>query len=469
MTQPFPSDDVFLKGWMAPSGLECDAPDLIVEGELPADLQGTYFRNGPDPLHPPRKGDRYHWFHGDGMIQRFHFGEGRVSWKNRWVRTRKYELERAAGESLFGVLGNPMTADPSVASEEYNTANTHIVWHHGKLLALMEGALAVEVDPGDLSTVQTIDFDGQISGPITAHPKFDPKTGEMVFFGYQALGPGSREIRYNVADRNGKLIRNEMLQAPFASMVHDFFVTDTHVVFPIFPLTFDIQRAIERGMPLAWEPDKGTHFGVMPRDGTAADVVWYEMEPRFMFHMMNAWNEGSTLQVDVTAANATQFAPMPDGNMASESDGIKPLFRRWSFDLDGGSNSVAETMLDDLPCEFPRTDDRFSTQPYRHGFAVGGRGRELMFNQLVHYDTAAGTSKTWSGGEHYLFGEAVVAPRAGAADEADGYMLMLAFNQQTQLSELMVFEALDIEQGPVAKAMLPIRIPAGFHGSWVGA
>ena len=159
MTQRFP-DNMFLTGWMAPSGIECDAPDLVVEGELPSDLQGVYFRNGPDPLHPPREGDEYHWFHGDGMIQRFEFAAGRVSWKNRWVRTRKYELERAAGESLFGVLGNPMTAAPAVAAEPYNTANTHIVYHGKRLLALMEGTIAVELEPQTLNTIGDFDFDG---------------------------------------------------------------------------------------------------------------------------------------------------------------------------------------------------------------------------------------------------------------------------------------------------------------------
>jgi carotenoid cleavage dioxygenase len=177
MTQPFP-DNVYLSGPMAPSGIECDAPDLVVEGELPADLRGVYFRNGPDPLYPPREGDEYHWFHGDGMIQRFEFADGRVSWKNRWVRTEKYALERAAGQSLFGVLGNPFTADPSVAEEHYNTANTHIVWHGHRLLALMEGTIAVELEPDSLTTVGNFDYDGQIDGPITAHPKFDHASGE---------------------------------------------------------------------------------------------------------------------------------------------------------------------------------------------------------------------------------------------------------------------------------------------------
>lgn len=468
MTQPF-QNDIFLSGWMGPSGVECDAPDLIIDGELPADLEGVYFRNGPDPLHPPRDGEQYHWFHGDGMLQRFEFSGGRLSWSNRWVRTRKYELERAAGKSLFGVLGNPLTADPAVANEEYNTANTSIVWHSNRLLALMEGTIAVEIDPNDLSTLGNFDFDGQISGPITAHPKFDPNTGEMVFFGYQALGPGSKEIRYNVADASGNLIRNEIIEAPFPAMVHDFVVTDTHVVFPILPLTFDLERAMQGKLPLAWEPDKGSHFGVMPRNGSAADVKWFNMEARFMFHMMNGWSDGNRIIMDATAANATQFAPMLDGRMASAKDGLEPLFRRWTIDLSDDSAAVSEDMLDDFPCEFPRTDDRYSTQAYRHGFAVGGHNRELAFDHLLHYDVANGTRQTWDGSGDYLLGEPVFAPRTGDQGEADGYLIMLAYNRRSHLSELKIFDALSVEKGPLATAHLPIRIPAGFHGSWVGA
>lgn len=467
MTKPFPHHP-FLSGASAPSGIECDAPDLIVEGELPADLQGVYFRNGPDPLYPPREGAEYHWFHGDGMIQRFEFSGGRVSWKNRWVRTEKYQLERAAGESLFGVLGNPMQADPSVASEHYNTANTHIVWHGNRLMALMEGTLAVEMDPVTLATVGNFNYDGKIDGPITAHPKFDHATGEMIFFGNQARGPFSPFVRLNIADRHGNLTRNEMIEAPFPSFVHDFFVTENHVVFPIYPLVFDLERAMGGGVPMAWEPDRGTHLGVMPRNGTAADVVWHNMDARWSFHMMNAWEEGDAILVDVCAANASAFAPKADGTMATAEEGLAPTLRRWRIDLGGSTGAVGEEELDDIACEFPRTDDRYMTRRHRHGFAVGGHGDQLAFRRLIHFDAATGQRKLW-GEDRYLLGEPVLAPRSAGADEADGYVITLAYDQSTRLTDLLIFDAADIEPGPVARVRMPLRIPAGFHGSWVGA
>jgi carotenoid cleavage dioxygenase-like enzyme len=455
---------------MAPFGTECDAPDLVVEGELPDDLAGTYYRNGPDPLHPPRAGDVYHWFDGDGMIQCFQIEDGRVSWRNRWVRSEKFKAELAAGESLFGVFNNPMTADPSVVGVEYNTANTHIIEHHGKLLALMEGALPTEIEHRSLNTLGTVNFDGQIDGPVTAHPKFDYDSGEMIFFGYSARGPGSTTLRYNVCDKDGKLTRNEFFEAPFPAMVHDFFVTETHAIFPIFPLTMSMERAMTGGPMLAWEPDKGTHFGVIPRNGSAEDVRWFNTDARFMFHMMNAWTDGSKLHADVTGSNATQFAPKVDGTMADVSDGTAPTFRRWTVDLADNTNSISEELLDDMACEFPRTDDRWGTKSYRHGYAVGTPSDKLgNFNHLIHYDTSTGQRKTYDFGDTHMVGEPVFAPRVGGTEEGDGYVIVLAYDQPKDKSELMVFHAESIDDGPVATACLPVRIPAGFHGSWVGA
>jgi carotenoid cleavage dioxygenase-like enzyme len=259
-----------------------------------------------------------------------------------------------------------------------------------------------------------------------------------------------------------------MIQAPFPSFMHDFFVTENYVVFPVFPLVFDMERAINGGVPMAWEPERGTHFGVMPRNGVAADVTWHSMEARWSFHMMNAWEEGNDIKIDICASNASQFAPKLDGTMAKSQEGVVPTLRRWSINVGGSNGTVSEELLDDMPCEFPRTDDRYMTIPYRHGFAVGGHSGELAFNRLLHFDTQTGTRKEW-GEDKYLLGEPVFAPRAGDAPEADGYLLVLAYDQSTQLSEMMIFDATDIEPGPVAKALLPLRIPAGFHGTWVGA
>ena len=184
--------------------------------------------------------------------------------------------------------------------------------------------------------------------------------------------------------------------------------------------------------------------------------------------MVNAWDEDGAIKVDICASNASSFAPKLDGSMASPDEGLTPTLRQWTIDVSGKTNTVAEKMLDDLPCEFPRTDDRFMTRSHRHAYLVGGRDGQLMFNRLVHYDMETGSRKIW-GEDQYLLGEPIFAPRTGATAEGDGYILILAYDQSTTLSQLMIFDAADIEQGPIARAKLPLRIPSGFHGTWVGA
>lgn len=184
--------------------------------------------------------------------------------------------------------------------------------------------------------------------------------------------------------------------------------------------------------------------------------------------MVNAWEEGDSIKVDICASNASQFAPKLDGTMASSSDGVSPNLRRWTIDLSGTTDSVKEEMLDDMTCEFPRTDDRYMTVRNRHAYIVGGQGKELSFNKLIHYDVQSGARKIW-GDDKYLLGEPIFAPRNADSEEGDGYLLNLAYDQSTALNDLLIFDAADIEQGPVAKARLPLRIPSGFHGTWVGA
>ena len=234
MTTPYPTH-AQLMGNFAPIRMECDIDDVIVRGEFPADLDITYYRNGPDPQFPPR--GNHHWFAGDGMLHMFRIRDGRVRYRNRWARTVKWTLERREGRSLYDPF-NPPDNDPITQGvTEDGLANTNIVWHGGKLLALEEGHPPFEVEPQTLDSIGPWRFDDRFEGPMTAHPKFDPKTGEMLFFGYMASGMFSQDMSYQSVDAAGTLTRSERFEAPFASMVHDFIVTDQHVVFPIFPVT----------------------------------------------------------------------------------------------------------------------------------------------------------------------------------------------------------------------------------------
>src|SRR3984885_6752375 len=198
------STNSYLSGNYAPVRSEDDY-DLEVVGEFPSGLNGAFYRNGPNPQFEPP--GHYHWFTGDGMIHFFFVADGKVSYRNRYVRTPKWELEHAAGKSMFGTFGNPLTTDPSVVGKESGVANTNVVWHGGKLLALEEGHQPFELDPLTLESRGYVPLAGK-AGRFTAHPKMDPQTGEMVFFGY-GIGamPLSAGMAYGVADAAGNTTR----------------------------------------------------------------------------------------------------------------------------------------------------------------------------------------------------------------------------------------------------------------------
>ncbi len=464
MAKPFP-DHVAFHGYYEPLGAEVDAPDLIIEGDLPAGLSGTFYRNGPEPVFAPRAGDTYHPFDGDGMIYAVHLHDGSASLRNRWVRTEKYNQERAAGERLFGVLGNPMFNDPRVNPADYNTANTHI-WPHGdRLYALMEGAPAVRIDPHSLETIGTDTFEGSAAGPFTAHPKHDADTGNMYAFGYQATGVGSTAIRYNVFDAASRPVKTTQLDQPYCSLLHDFMITGSKAVWPVMPLTIDIQRMMRGGPVTAWDGALPAHFGIMARDGDASDIRWIETDPLFMYHSANAYDDGDKVVVEVAGANQPPLMVNADGSRPAPAD-TKFTLRRWTLDpVHGFKNET----LDDLELHFPRVDDRFTGKKYRYVYANASaelNGRLDGFGCIATYDLVTGKRSLFDGGPGVHFGEPVFAPRASTAAEGDGYLLVMRSFLDRRPSELLVFSAPDPAAGPIATVRLPVRVPAGFHCSW---
>ena len=463
MTTPYPAHPQ-LAGNYAPIRMECDIDDVIVRGEMPADLDITYYRNGPDPQFPPRGG--HHWFAGDGMLHMFHIRDGRVRYRNRWARTVKWTLERREGRSLYNPF-NPLENDPVTQGvQEDGLANTNVVWHGGKLLALEEGHAPFEIDPDTLESIGSWRFDDRLQGPMTAHPKFDPKTGEMLFFGYMAAGIFTPDMRYQSVDATGELTRSERFDAPFASMVHDFIVTEEHVVFPIFPVTASFERAMRGEPPFAWEPDKGTHIGVMRRDGSAGSMRWYETDPCYVFHPMNAYSDGSRIVAHVMQFEEVPLFPNVDGSPTAPG---KARLAEWTIDLADNANGVRRRYLDDVGGEFPRTDERFACGRYQHGYYAGSiaDAREVAdFNAIVHHDFSRGGRNQYVLPEGDVTGEPVFVPRSGEAGEGDGYLLSVVYRAGENRSDLMVLDAGDVAAGPVACAELPHRVPYGFHGNW---
>jgi len=475
MAKPFPTDNPFLRGYYAPVNTEADAGHLQITGEMPRELCGTLYRNGPNPQFAMR--GPYHWFAGDGMIHAFHIENGNVSYKNRWVRTPKWELENREGEGLSGSFSNPRYTDPRVFALQSTTANTNIVWHAGRLLALEEAHAPFALDPASLMPVgpdggyET--YGGKLNGPFTAHPKIDPETGEMIFFGYAAKGYFSPYASLQTVDRDGAVTRAEMLDLPFASMIHDFAVTRNWIVLPVFPLTGSMERVMGGLPPFAWEPDKGTHIAFVPRHGTVADVKWVSAPPSYVFHPMNHFETADgKIVIDVMKYDVAPLFPLPDGSPSTNLPSAAHLFR-WTFDLaDGnapGGSTFKEEQLDDRAGEFPRFDERFCMSDYRHGWVASDQitdAGQKRRDGLTHYDLASGKSTTWSAGPDDRCGEPVFVARAEGAAEGDGWLLSVVFRAEEGRSDLAVFEATDLAKGPVALAHLSSRVPAGFHGNW---
>ena len=469
MAQPFFAHP-YLSGHHAPVRFEADAPDLIVHGEVPADLEGVFYRNGPEPLYPPREGE-YHWFDGDGMVYAFHIAGGRVAMRNRWVRTEKFELEKAAGKRLFGLLGNPMTADPAVQGKRYNTGNTNVILHGGKLLALMEGSTAVALDPRGLETLGEHDYDGTITTTFSAHPKVDHATGELINIGALINGPmGAAELRYDVIRADGSVRKAEIIPMPHMALMHTFLLTENWAVFPVTPIDVDPMRFIKGGPVTAWVNDRPTRIAVMPREGTAADVRWFDYEPRHMFHELNVWEEDGRIVADVAAADGTALFPDETGARQTHRDTAQSL-RRWTIDPVGGS--LKEETLNDRDIQFPRPDDRLTTRKTRQAFAninLNSRdGRVEGMDAVLRFDTVSGTEDIHHFGNGASAGEFVFAPRLGSTGEADGYAMTIVHPAGNGPSELAIFAAENIAAGPLARVEIPFRVPSGFHCNFYAA
>ncbi|MCB1646395.1 MAG: carotenoid oxygenase family protein [Pseudomonadales bacterium] len=464
MATPFP-DHPNLRGAYAPIHFEADAYDLIVEGEIPANLYGTFYRNGPNPQFAPI--GQYHWFGGDGMLHAFHIHDGKVDYRNRWLRTVKFNREREAGRSLFNGL-NPLESDPSVHGVETDgIANTNVVWHGGRLLALEEGHAPFEVNPDTLASVGAWKFHDKLRGPMTAHPKMDPETGEMLFFGYGIDGMLSNKMSYHAVNRNGELTRSVFFDAPYAAMVHDFIVTRDYVIFPIMPLTASLDRALAGKPAFAWEEDKPSMIGIMPRDGEPEDIRWFEGDPCYVFHPMNAWNDGATIYCDVSQYRAAPLFPRPDGSRVDPALAVAHL-TRWTIDMSANTNSYRTEQLDDSPCEFGRLDERFAGLSYRYGYMLcGDRNMQGQgYTQIATVDHQTGNINKLDLGIGQLVSEAIFVAASEQAAEGEGYLLSVVHDGATDKSRLIILDAKNIGTGPLATAHLDHRVPLGFHGNW---
>jgi len=462
-----PDGSVFHRaGNFAPLDCEYDLDTLQITGELPRDLGGTLYRNGPNPQFSDPAGAGCHWFLGDGMVHAFRLEGGRASYRNRWVRTHKWQAEKAAGRPLLPEYPKPTLQ--GLAIRNTGVANTNVVWHAGKLYALEEGHLPFELDPRTLETRGVERFRGILNGPFTAHPKHDPQTGDLVFFGYSADAPLSPLMSWGTVQPDGRIGKLEQFLAPYCAMVHDFAITRRHVLFPILPLTGSRWRAVTKGRPFAWEPERGGYVGVIRRDRGVASLRWFRAEACYVFHVMNAWDEDGRIVADVMQYDAPPLFPTRDGRRPDPA-ATRARLVRWTLDLDGASDAVRVAELDDENGEFPRIDERTTGLPNRYGAYVVSRHGDGIFDRLLWRDLLRGRADAFEVPPGDALSEAVFVPRGAEAPEGDGWLLTVAWRGRERRSDLLVLDTGDIGRGPVASVHLPHRVPFGFHGNWVPA
>jgi len=424
----------------APVSEEVTTADLVVEGSIPPELSGLYVRNGANP----RSGRPGHWFLGDGMLHGVSLAGGKAHWyRNRWVRTPKFENE-----------GQPPASPLDLRN---SAANTSVVQHAGRILALVENALPFEVDRR-LEKIGFHDFGGKLTTSFTAHPKICPETGEMHFFGYSVMPP---YVTYHVADKTGALTRSLEVPTAGPTMVHDFAITRNHIIFLDLPIVFDLEMALRGTMPFVWSDTYGARLGVLPRGAGLENLRWVEVEPGYVYHVGNAYEKADgSIVLDV--AWYQEHWRGGASNKAFEPARLK----RWTIAPD--RSRVAESLLDDRPIEFPKINDGHCGLAHQFVYAVetGGETGTGRHQALTKFDVNSGETAS------HVFHDAMIsefvhiAPPS-ASREDDGWLMGYVFDRTRGASDLIILDAATIAKPPIARIKLPCRVPQGFHGNWM--
>lgn len=442
------TDSPYLSGNFAPVSEERTDRGLPVTGTIPEELEGRLLRIGPNPVEPPDPAT-HHWFTGNGMVHGVRLRGGRAEWyRNRYVRD----------DRVVEALGEPPVPGPRREDQiGPGTANTHVIAHAGRIYAVVEaGNLPVELTP-ELETVGRSDFDGTLPGGFTAHPKRDPATGELHAAVYS---PFRDDVSHVVVGADGRVRRVVDVPVPGRPMVHDCALTERWFLIFDLPVTFD-GGLVEQGMsfPFRWNPEHAARVGLLPREGSAAQVAWCEVPPCYVFHPMNAYDlPDGRVVVDVV-----RHPRMFDHDLHGPNEGA-PTFDRWT--LDPRSGHATEERLDERGQEFPRHDERVVGRPYRYGYTAEF-GSGLRFGALLKHDLRDGKTEVHDEGPGRVFLEPLFVPRADDAAEDDGWVMAYLYDANADKSDVVILHAQDFAAEPVATIHLPVRVPFGFHGSWV--
>lgn len=468
-------DHPYLHGLFAPVTEEIEAKELWVEeGSIPTDLAGLYVVNGPNQRHLPV--NRYHYYDGDGMLHGIYFNEGKACYRSRWIRTYEYKEENRRGRALWPGLCGPLRTDlPRFPIKD--NSNTDLIYYGGQLLSLWYLAGSpYAINPWTLKTHGRETFDGQLAHNLSAHSKVDPHNGELRFFNYQNKEP---YMSYGVADPSGNMIFDTPIELPGPRSPHDMGLSRNYTILQDLPYFQDeaIFRKHKRRV-VRFHQELPARFGIVPRHGGDRDVRWFEAEPCYMLHVVNSWEEGRTVVlVGCRIPNPGGHRDKTEAPLSSqlaERRRVHELYE-WRFNLDSGG--VSERQLDDTNTEFPTTNRQYLGTRTRYSYhqliptfdaASGLTGRCQTFDALVKYDLADGSFQRYNYGLRRCGTETHFAPRVGGTNEEDdGYLVTFVHDAKDWTSRCLIFDARDIEQGPLGVVRLPRRIPVGFHALWV--
>ena len=464
----------YLTGMHAPVGREIEALDLEVIGELPTDLNGIYLRNGPNQRHDPL--GVHHWFDGDGMMHGAVIENGKIDYRTRWVKTRGLQAEDKEGQTIWPGLIDPPNRDlqTSWGADRWmkDTSNTDVVYHNGRAVtSWYQCGEPYLLDPVTLETLGTIDLQSAGGRMMSAHPMVDETTGELMFFDYATVEP---YMTYGVIDARGKLAHITPITLPGPRLPHTLAITEKYSILMDLPLFWDPDLLKNDAHKVKFHPDLPSRFGVLPRYGNDADVRWFEAEPTYIYHIVNAWEEGDEVILDgcsmcrpePAGADRRRYAG-PYANLLAWMN-IDANYHRWRFNLVTGE--CREERLSDLISEFPMVHGRFYGRPSRYSYHVSLADEQtVLFDGLVKYDSQTGKTQTHKFAKGCYGSEAPFAARDHWQEEDDGYVVTFVTNLADDNAELQVFDAKDISVGPIARALIPQRIGSGFHSCWVPA
>lgn len=481
-------DDPNATGFYAPTRFEADVFDCeVIAGRIPPDLDGAFYRIGPDQFYPPKFRDDAHLFHGDGHVGMFRIAAGSCDYRSRYVRTPRYLADRRARRQLFGNYRNRATDEPQVQGLHGSVVNTALVHNAGRLFALKEDSLPWELDPNTLETRGTWDFHGRYqSRTFSAHPKLDPLTGDLLTFGYEATGDLSDDVFFYVIGKDGQVKNEVRFKAPLVSMMHDMAVTSRHIVFNTSGFVTSREWLATGKVHWGWDAQAPTWVGILPRDGGARDIRWFKGPTGAAVHLLNAETVGDKVIVHAPTSdgNPFPFFPQVDGAPWDPAK-ARITLRRWTFDLASSADGWQEEILfPHIAGALPRIDERYWSLPYRYGF-VGYNDASRPFdaarcglvatmsgrvtNSYARMDLHTGQVESCFAGATHTLSEVQFVPRHQGAAEGDGYLIGHAADLAERCSELLIFDAMRLKEGEIARIRLPFRAHPQVHGWWVDA